>query len=807
MNKLVTLKFGNGSLETGLSVILQIGEEGQPPTVELTGSLPPALALEQSYQRWQVAYRQLGLTYRLEAKTAGFATNVSNVEDCRDVARELSEAFNAWLSQDSFRPLREKLLEQLAPQDSIRIVLQTQSATVQHLPWHTWSLCDRYPKAEIALSAPAYERVEPYPTNRQKIRILAVIGHSEGIDTQTDRALLDQLPQADVQYLIEPDRQRLNDHLWDPAGWDILFFAGHSDSQLCPQTTTAPTTGQLYLNPTDTLTIPELKHALRKARERGLKIALFNSCDGLGLAQALADLHIPQVLVMREPVPDKIAHEFLKSFLEAFARGEAFYLAVREAREKLQGLENHYPCATWLPIICQNPAELPPTWLTLNNAIAVADVVTSDRPIPASQPTKMGWRAVAIASLCTTLVTLGCRQAGLLQTSELWGLQQFMTLRSRDLPDSRILIIEVTEADVQAQAADERRGSLSDAALSQVLEMLEPMEPRVIGLDIYRDFEVSASQPQLAQQLQSTEELIAICKTSDSANDVMGIAPPPDVPAERVGFSDFVVDGDGAVRRHLLALTPEPASSCQSTYGLSTLVALNYLSQEGLEPIATDQGHLQVGEAVFRPLDANFGGYRGIEAGGHQVLLNYRQLSSPSQVADRVTLGDVLAGRVNAEAVRDRIVLIGTTAASFGDYWLTPFPEGEGSDRMTPGICMQAQMVSQVLDAALGERPLIRAWPDWGENLWIVGWISVSGLIAYGVTRWPVTQRSLLPLLGCGLAVELTLFGMGWLMFTQSGYWVPWVPPMAAIVINVGGMAAYAHLQESTSQRLNDFKA
>jgi hypothetical protein len=31
---------------------------------------------------------------------------------------------------------------------------------------------------------------------------------------------------------------------------------------------------------------------------------------------------------------------------------------VREAREKLQGLEDRYPCATWLPVICQNPSNI-----------------------------------------------------------------------------------------------------------------------------------------------------------------------------------------------------------------------------------------------------------------------------------------------------------------------------------------------------------------------------------------------------------------------------------------------------------------
>ncbi|MEO0969096.1 MAG: CHAT domain-containing protein, partial [Cyanobacteria bacterium J06639_18] len=75
----------------------------------------------------------------------------------------------------------------------------------------------------------------------------------------------------------------------------------------------------------------------------GLKLAIFNSCDGLGLAKELGDLNIPQTIVMRENVPDIIAHEFLKNFLKSFAAGESLHLAVRYARLQLQGLEDNFP--------------------------------------------------------------------------------------------------------------------------------------------------------------------------------------------------------------------------------------------------------------------------------------------------------------------------------------------------------------------------------------------------------------------------------------------------------------------------------
>ncbi|MDF5715149.1 MAG: AAA-like domain-containing protein, partial [Rhizonema sp. NSF051] len=153
-------------------------------------------------------------------------------------------------------------------------------------------------------------------------------------------------------FLVEPNTSQLNEELWQ-EGWDILFFAGHSCSK---------EKGLLQINQTDTIDLEQLRYALKQAISRGLKLAIFNSCDGLKLAQHLQDLYIPQVIVMREPVPDFVAQQFLKYFLDEFSSGKSLYAAVRSARERLHGLEKEYPCASWLPVIFQNPAEPPMIW-------------------------------------------------------------------------------------------------------------------------------------------------------------------------------------------------------------------------------------------------------------------------------------------------------------------------------------------------------------------------------------------------------------------------------------------------------------
>ncbi|MGQ4648721.1 CHASE2 domain-containing protein [Lyngbya aestuarii] len=790
VGKLVVLKLGDGSFEQGFPATLQIGDEKHHPSLEITGKLPPAPDIPQHYSKWANAYRGLGMRYRLEAK-AGFVTNVSKVENCSTGAQALSVRLNAWLRTESFYPLREKLLEQLMPSDEVRIIIQTENILLRRLPWHLWDICDRYPKAEIALSAPIYERVEPTTQTKTKVKILAILGNSTGIDTQADRLLLEHLPDAQISFLVEPQRQELTEELWR-QGWDILFFAGHSSSHHNGET------GRIYINQTDSLTIDQLKYALKKAVERGLKIAIFNSCDGLGLARNLADLNIPQIIVMREPVPDRVSQEFLKYFLEAFASGESFYLAVREAREKLQGLEDQFPCATWLPMICQNPAIAPPTWHDLGgkHRSNTTEVPIFDSPIeieprkPQILRGKRGLLGVFCLSLVATFLLMAVRQLGMLQSLELQAFDHLMRTRKAEANDSRLLVVKITEADIQAQDKESRRGaSLSDASLAKLLQLLESYQPRAIGLDVFRDFPVAAEYPELAKLLQTSDRLIAVCKVSNPNNDDPGVSSPPEVPKENLGFADVVPDPDSVIRRHLLAMTPPPVSPCTASYALSSQLAFRYLAAEGILPKFTSKGELQLGKTIFERLSANTGGYQNIDAAGYQIMLNYRSGRSPENFAPQVTLSEVLEGKLNPNAVKDRIVVVGVTAIRGKDYFFTPNSKSIKGDEFyhkMPGVVIHAQMVSQIISAVLDERPLLWVWPEWGEALWIWGWSMTGGIIFWRFQSW---QRTGLVVVALG-----SLYGFCAGLITQGG-WIPLVPAVLVLLFTGSSVVTYIAFQ------------
>ena len=493
MNKRAVLRC-DGYLEQGFRVTLEISEGNAPVFTEATGGLPAAVDLLQLFTKWQQDYYQsLGVS-RISLESISVQTGtLTQIETCRNSERQLKAAVQAWLAASEFQPIERRLRETLMPQEPVEILLRTTDNRLHRLPWHFWDFIDRYPHAELAISSPSERIVLPARTSN-RVRILAILGDRQGIDTEVDRLAIAALPNADVVFLVEPTRQQAYDRLWEET-WDVLFFAGHSKTE--------QQQGRIYLNPTESLTLAELRFGLQRAIAKGLQLTIFNSCDGLGLAYELEQLHIPQSIVMRLPVPDRVAQEFLKRFLSAFATGASLHTSVRQARESLQGLEGEFPAASWLPIVFQNPALPSLTWQSLQGD------PLKPPPEPIVHTKRLQWAIVA--SLAVTGCVMGIRYLGMFQAWELSAFDLLMRSRPAEKPDPRIAIVTVTEADLQAQTYDNepRRGSLSDRSRAKLLAKLNAARPLAIGLDIYRDYPVSKSEPKLTELL----------RTSDRTND------------------------------------------------------------------------------------------------------------------------------------------------------------------------------------------------------------------------------------------------------------------------------------------------
>ncbi len=384
-------------------------------------------------------------------------------------------------------------------------------------------------------------------------------------------------------------------------------------------------------------------------------------------------------------------------------------------------------------------------------------------------------QTVILTSVVTTILIAGMRLLGVLEVGELSAYDQMLRSRPEEGLDPRLLIITIDDDDlaIQRQNGESLKGSpLTDKSLNKLLAKLNQYQPRAIGLDVYRDFQ--AKEPDLITRLQQTQNLVGVCKGSDSTINIKGIKPPPEIPIRNLGFSDFIHDRDGVIRRHLLFMNQEATSLCPAPYSFSLQLASLYLRPLGIQPKFTPEGNLQLGNTIFTNLKSRTGGYQNIDANGGQILLNYR---SPKQIAEQVKLTQFLSSPINPNAIKNRIVLIGVTAKGDSpDTWPTPY--GIPLDEQMPGVLVQAHMVSQILSAVQDGQPLLRAWSLWVEVVWIWGWSLVGGVLA---RRWR-SLRWLVLVVGVTCSVlYVVCFGL-----LISGAWVPFFPSLLALTATSG---------------------
>ncbi len=364
----LVLKFYSGSFDTGFSG--ELFDVSNPvPIAKFT--FPASPEMPQLYKQWQDGLRE---NTRLRLTSAGDARLTSHLKKCEEAKRALENCSQQWFRDARFdeasistsRSIKEWLTENKIPANKpanktlVRIHLIPTNFDVNNddndilrkLPWQLWreSLDLGYDiNSTFVLSESQNTKKNSHDHNhvlKSPVRILAIFGSDEnGLNQEPEKEKLNQLENngARVESAKKPNRDRVNDLLWH-SKWDILFFSGHSSSQ--------GESGRIQINDRDSLSLNDLKSALKEAVKNGLKIAIFNSCDGLGIANFLTQLKVPAVIVMKEPVPDSFASEFLLNFLEAFVKKrQRFSLAVREATGRLNIKDNDFPGATWLPVI------------------------------------------------------------------------------------------------------------------------------------------------------------------------------------------------------------------------------------------------------------------------------------------------------------------------------------------------------------------------------------------------------------------------------------------------------------------------
>jgi adenylate cyclase len=385
--------------------------------------------------------------------------------------------------------------------------------------------------------------------------------------------------------------------------------------------------------------------------------------------------------------------------------------------------------------------------------------------------------AIALA-LATCAAVLGARAAGWLVSWELGAYDTLLRLRTPLASNPPLTMVWIREEEISRYGHP-----LPDALLAAALREIVRFAPRAVGVDVYRDRPVGEGWDELRRVFLENPQVVIVEKLADRSHPAVG--PPPFLEdRSQVGFSDVAPDRDGIPRRGILWLWDE-AGQEYSSFALR--LALPYLYAEGrvLGPAPENPEFVRLGETTLPPFTPDLGGYRDEDAGGYQFLLDYRRENGGFP---GVALDELLAGRVDAALLRDRVVILGTASASVKDYFQTPSGLVDGDAARIFGAEYHAHAVDQLVRYGRGESRPLASLSETEESLWILAWCLLFALLGVRV-RSPL---SLLVSVLLGLAAILWGAGLAF----AADWWIPVVP---AVLGSLGALAlvvAYSIQQE-----------
>jgi len=398
----------------------------------------------------------------------------------------------------------------------------------------------------------------------------------------------------------------------------------------------------------------------------------------------------------------------------------------------------------------------------------------TDRPLLA---------ALLLASVIVAGVSL-LRATAFLQLLELNGYDVLLTSASQRASEPPpVVLLGITEEEIQSLG----RWPLTDEMLKNTIEQVLSYQPRVLGVDIYRDQAVPPGAAGLTALLARTDNIVLIHKLGGPG--FPAIKPPAALQgSDRIGFSDMVIDPGGGVRRGLLFMD----DGQQAYYSLALAVTLKYLQADGIYPQAgvPDPTHLRLGEVTIPPLESYDGAYIDADAGGYQFMLKFKDGMAPFK---QLSLADLKDQEKAGEVIRDSVVLLGVTADSVKDTFVTPFSQSKTGTQAMSGIALHGHIVAQLIRMAKkGEQP-VQVLDERSEYLLIAAWGLLGALVAVYVQ---VLWQFLLVIMA-GVFVIVAVPFSAWL----SGWWIPLVPTAMAWILSAGLVLVFLRSRERSHRK------
>ncbi|MDJ0575125.1 MAG: CHASE2 domain-containing protein [Xenococcaceae cyanobacterium MO_234.B1] len=319
-------------------------------------------SLSTLYQQWYNAYFNYYQSLRVKAQTIIVTQSPQDYHRLlRDTHYQLIDEFQRWLLSPELVDIRRKIVSIINnnPQENLDLLIACSSNELTRLPWETWDISsdlDAKNKVRIARTTINSSGIKSISRSR-KPHILAIIGYDPNLDFAQDLQKIQSLSKLAYIDLIgeglaknDSDlKQQVFDKITSADGWDILFFIGHSNESNFG--------GEFHLSPHLSLKIEDIKNSLSQAAKNGLQLAFFNSCTGIDIAESLIKLGLGQVIIMREPVNNTVASQFLEKFINSLSEYKDVQEALIDSSSffKQENIQQRYPSAYLIPSLYRYP--------------------------------------------------------------------------------------------------------------------------------------------------------------------------------------------------------------------------------------------------------------------------------------------------------------------------------------------------------------------------------------------------------------------------------------------------------------------
>ncbi len=306
-----------------------------------------------------------------------------------------------------------------------------------------------------------------------------------------------------------------------------------------------------------------------------------------------------------------------------------------------------------------------------------------------------------VAGLITfslSLGILGSRESGAFREIELWVYDSLMRSQLHEPQDRRVVIVEISEADIQDfSKLYGERWPISDRLFAKLINQIAVAKPAAIGIDKYLDLPVLVGRDELVAAIKNAGNVVN-AKFIATVAGRSGVDPAKDL--EQIsthGYVNLPTDKGALVRR---------ASIVGDSGSFAFEIANLYLQKLHNKSIEFNPEAIQfkAGKQIIPRLTTNYGAYRKEDDSGYQMMIRYR---GKVRAFKHIRATDVLEGRVAPEKLRDRAVLIGVTAESTKDSFPTPVNvDGE----VMYGVEIHANIASQLISSTLDDRRFIQVW-------------------------------------------------------------------------------------------------